>query len=150
MEQIESELITTTDNSNGRSNGSRAPMSNAATNMADRPQNSSLHEDESSQGNGSSEQKRAAPQNGASYDNESQHSPRKPVSDAETSQDEDNSDAGAQTNNSSSRNRKDKAAARVPGGVTEADNESTPKPASFWLPHAEPEDFIDVRRRRIA
>ena len=144
MEQLGSELITTTDSSNGRSDGSKAPKSNTATNVADRPQNNSLQENGAAAANGAAQENGALQQNGRSYDSDSEQEPRKPLNASEMSQDEEHSDAGAQTKNTSSQDKKEKAAARVPGGVTEADNESTPKPASFWLPHAEPEDFLEV------
>lgn len=65
---------------------------------------------------------------------------------AQTSQDEDgNVDSGAQSHEERSNGASVKAAAKVPGGITEADNMSAPKPASFWLPHQEPEDLRKVR-----
>lgn len=64
---------------------------------------------------------------------------------AEESQDEgDNNDSGAQSHGERSGGTPAKAASKVPGGVTEGDNISAPKPASFWLPHPEPGDFIQV------
>ena len=118
MEQVESDLIAGSSNGNGnssgkrngngngaRSNGSRAPLKNSATNIADKT--------------------------------ESQP--------AEESQDEgDNSDAGAQSHSERSNGTPAKAASKVPGGVTEADNINAPKPASFWLPHPEPGDIVQV------
>ena len=56
---------------------------------------------------------------------------------AETSQDDDeNIDSGEQSH-SSNGGKIAKAASKVPGGITEADNLSAPKPASFWLPQPE-------------
>ena len=63
---------------------------------------------------------------------------------AEASTDDD-ADSGAQSPSDRSGKKAAKAATKVPGGVTEADNISAPKPASFWLPHPEPEDFIPVK-----
>lgn len=64
---------------------------------------------------------------------------------AQTSQDEDeNNDSGEQSQSSNS-GTVAKAASKVPGGITEADNLSAPKPASFWLP--QPEVMTQVRRR---
>ena len=112
MEQLETDLITgTSHNGNGssngaKSNGSRAPSKNSATNIADRTED-------------------------------------RP---AEESQDEgDNNDSGAQSHSERSGGTPAKAASKVPGGVTEADNVSAPKPASFWLPHPEPGDTVPVR-----
>ena len=63
---------------------------------------------------------------------------------AETSQDDDeNVDSGEQSPSSNSGTLA-KAASKVPGGITEADNLSSPKPASFWLP--QPEVMSQVRR----
>lgn len=70
---------------------------------------------------------------------------------AETSQDgDDNVDSGAQSHQERSNGTPAKAASKVPGGVTEADNLSAPKPASFWLPHPEPEDMPQVNDRVLA
>ena len=67
------------------------------------------------------------------------------IPEAETSQDDDgNVDSGAQSHEERSNGTAAKAASKVPGGVTEADNLSAPKPASFWLPHPEPEDMPQV------
>lgn len=64
---------------------------------------------------------------------------------AQTSQDEDgNVDSGAQSHEERSNGASLTAASKVPGGITEADSMSAPKPASFWLPHQEPEDLRKV------
>ena len=56
---------------------------------------------------------------------------------AEKLQDDDeNNDPGEQSH-SVNGSTIAKAASKVPGGVTEADNLSAPKPASFWLPQPE-------------
>ena len=56
---------------------------------------------------------------------------------AQTSQDDDdNVDSGEQSQ-SSNGGTVAKAASKVPGGITAADNMSAPKPASFWLPQPE-------------
>ena len=57
---------------------------------------------------------------------------------AETSQDDDdeNIDSGEQSH-SSNGGKIAKAASKVPGGITDADSLSAPKPASFWLPQPE-------------
>ena len=66
---------------------------------------------------------------------------------AEASQDgDDNVASGAQSHQERSNGTPAKAASKVPGGVTEADNLSAPKPASFWLPHPEPEDMPQVNK----
>ncbi len=65
---------------------------------------------------------------------------------AEESQDEgDNNDSGAQSHSERSGGTPAKAASKVPGGVTEGDNLSAPKPASFWLPHPEAGDIVPVQ-----
>jgi len=56
----------------------------------------------------------------------------------------DNNDSGAQSHSERSGGTPAKAASKVPGGVTEGDNVSTPKPASFWLPHPEAGDLAPV------
>lgn len=67
------------------------------------------------------------------------------TSPAGESQDEgDNNDSGAQSHSERSGGTPAKAASKVPGGVTEGDNVSTPKPASFWLPHPEAGDLAPV------
>ena len=67
------------------------------------------------------------------------------TSPAEESQDEgDNNDSGAQSHSERSGGKPAKAASKVPGGVTEGDNVSAPKPASFWLPHPEAGDLTPV------
>ena len=58
---------------------------------------------------------------------------------------DDEADSGAQSPSDRSGKKAAKAASKVPGGVTEADNISAPKPASFWLPHPEPGDFVPVQ-----
>ena len=64
---------------------------------------------------------------------------------AEESHDEgDNNDAGAQSHSERSGGAPAKAANKLPGGVTDSDNVSAPKPASFWLPHPEPGDHTPV------
>ena len=110
MEQLESDLIAgSSSNGNGngaRSNGSKAPSKNSATNIADKID----------------------------------------TRPAEESQDEgDNNDSGAQSHGKRSGGTPAKAASKVPGGVTEGDNVSAPKPASFWLPHPEAGDFAPVQ-----
>ncbi|DBB14997.1 hypothetical protein WJX82_007629 [Trebouxia sp. C0006] len=110
MEQLESDLIAgSSSNGNGngaRSNGSKAPSKNSATNIADKID----------------------------------------TRPAEESQDEgDNNDSGAQSHGKRSGGTPAKAASKVPGGVTEGDNVSAPKPASFWLPHPEAGDFAPTR-----
>lgn len=63
---------------------------------------------------------------------------------AETSQDGDeNVDSGEQSH-SANGGTVATAAAKVPGGITEADSPSSPKPASFWLP--QPEVMREVSR----
>ena len=107
MEQVESDLIAGSDsNGNGvKRNGSKAPIKNSATNVADRTD----------------------------------------TPPAQTSQDEDgNVDSGAQSHKERSNGASVTAASKVPGGITEADSPSAPKPASFWLPHQEPEDLRKV------
>ena len=141
MEQMESDLITSTDSSQGQSNGSKAPRSNSATNVADRPKNGASQQGGSAPENGS--QRNGSGQNGSSEPNVSEEAKAGDRSEAETSQDEEHSNAGAQTKNSAVKG-KEKATARVPGGVADADSDSMPKPASFWLPHPEPEDFREV------
>ncbi|KAL3158654.1 hypothetical protein ABBQ32_011397 [Trebouxia sp. C0010 RCD-2024] len=65
---------------------------------------------------------------------------------AQTSQDEDgNVDSGAQSHEERSNGASLAATSKVPGGITEADSMSAPKPASFWLPHQEPEDLRKAR-----
>lgn len=142
MEQMESDIITSTESSQGRSNGSKAPKSNSATNIADRPKNGASRQNGSAQEN-SSHSDGSAGQNVSSDQNVSEQA-KSGKSEAETSQDEEYSNAGAQTKNSAVKGKENKAAARVPGGVSDADSESMPKPASFWLPHPEPEDFREV------
>lgn len=142
MEQMESELITSTDSSDGRSNGSKAPKANSATNVADCHANGSSGQNGSAEQDSMSEHNGSASQNGSSRQNVSEQAKNGSV--AHASQDEENSDAGAQTKNSTSSNGNEKAAARVPGGITDADSDSTPKPASFWLPHPEPGDLEEV------
>lgn len=114
MEQLESDLVAGTSSSNGSDNGSANGVGR----------------------NGS----KAPSKNSAT--NIADRIDSKP---AEESQDEgDNNDSGAQSHGERSGGIPAKAASKVPGGVTEGDNVSAPKPASFWLPHPEPGDFAPV------
>lgn len=115
MEQLESDLITGTSSSNGSDNNN---------------------------GNGVKRNGSKAPSKNSAT-NIADRIDTKP---AEESQDEgDNNDSGAQSHDERSGGTPAKAASKVPGGVTEGDNISAPKPASFWLPHPEPGDIIQKK-----